>query len=195
MSDENTGADQAAAPAKKAKAEVESVTMKDQRVVGFAGKKKMLKEVLVEGDQVSVRFDFRNGETVTFPVPSQHRLYAMGHGYSQKLGDSVAGETDVDDMYLGVRETGERLEGGDWAAVREGGGFGGTSVLLRALVEFSGKTAEEIRAFLKDKSQAQKMALRGSAKLKPIVDRMEAEKLAKGTANIDTDALLGGLGS
>jgi hypothetical protein len=70
----------------------------------------------------------------------------------------------------------------------------GTSVLLRALIEHNAgrKSVEEIKAWLKGKTQAEKNALRGSAKLKPIVDRIEAEKAAK-NAKVDTEALLGEL--
>ena len=39
------------------------------------------------------------------------------------------------------------------------------------------------------KTQQEKLALRNSAKLKPIVEKLEAAKLSK-TANVDTDALL-----
>jgi len=47
--------------------------------------------------------------------------------------------------------------------------------------------------FAKARSQQEKMALRTSPKLKPIVDRLEAEKASKG-AKVDTEALLASLG-
>ena len=65
----------------------------------------------------------------------------------------------------------------------------GTSVLVRALVEHTGKTVEAIKAFLANKSQAEKVALRNNPKVKPIVDRIESEKAAK-KSSVDTDALL-----
>ena len=64
---------------------------------------------------------------------------------------------------------------------------------MRALVESTGKTAEEIKKFLSDKTAAQKAALRTNPKIKPIVDRLEAEKAAKSAKKadaVDTDALL-----
>ena len=65
----------------------------------------------------------------------------------------------------------------------------GTSVLARALIEVTGKSAEKVREYLKGKTQAEKVALRNSAKIKPVVERIEAEKAAKGS-KVDTDALL-----
>ena len=173
---------------------VETVTMQDGRSVEFAGKRKLLKETIIEGDSVAVRLDFRNGETRTWTVPKDLVLRCAGHGAEQKLGDETAGTEDVDDMVLAVDELIARLNKGPdfWITKREGGGMAGTSVLLRALVEFSGRTSEQVKEFLSGKTQAEKLALRNSPKVKPIVERLEAEKAAKG-AKVDTDALLANL--
>lgn len=168
--------------------QVEIVKMTDGRTVEFVGKRKMLKETLIENGQVGVRIDFRNGETRTFWIPSELRDRFAGHGAEQKYGDECAGIEDVDDMVLAVDDLDSRIQKLEFTKQREGGGFGGTSVLLRALVEFSGRTAEQVKEFLRDKSQAEKMALRTSAQLKPIVDRLEAEKASK-AAKVDTNAL------
>lgn len=169
----------------------ETVSLSDGRQVEFAGKRKMLKETLINeaGDGVAIRIDFRNGVTRTFNCPKELLLRFAGHGMEQKYGDECAGVDDVDDMVLAVDDLDKRIQNLEWNVKREGGGFGGTSILLRALVEFSGKTTEQIKAFLEGKNQAEKLALRNSAQLKPIVERLEAEKAAKG-AKVDTDALL-----
>lgn len=181
---------------------VETVTMQDGRKVDFAGKRRMLKEVLVNGSDVSVRYDFRNGNTVTLKVPEQHKLYAAGHGYAQKTGDSVAGMKDEhgnpaseEDMQLEIEGLHERLQGSqDWNAVREGGGFSGLSMLAKALTEaYPSKSTDEIKAFLKERSVAEKQALRKSSKLAPIIQRLEGERDAK-AAKVDTGALLSSLG-
>jgi hypothetical protein len=185
--------DTATAPAKAAR-EVEKVTMSDGREVEFVGKRKLLKETIIEGDGVAVRLDFRNGESILFPIPEAMLFQFAGHGAEQKLGDETAGTEDVDDMVLAVQELVDRLNKGEWSTRREGSGFAGTSVLLRALVEHSGRTVEQVKAFLTGKTQAEKMALRNSPKIKPIVDRLESEKLAK-AGKVDTDALLAGLDS
>lgn len=183
----------AEAVATKAKSkEVETVTMSDGRQVDFVGKRKLLKESIIDGNSVAVRLDFRNGETRMFNLPSELLYRFAAHGAEQKLGDETAGEEDVDDMVLAVDDLIERLNKGEWSMKREGGGMAGTSVLLRALMELSGKTVEQVKEFLKPLSQADKLALRNSPKVKPIVDRLEAEKVSK-ASKVDTNALLAGL--
>lgn len=174
----------------------EKVQMEDGSTVEFVGKRKLLKESLVDGLNVVSKFQFRNGRVILFTIPDALLAKFAGHGAEQKIGDATAGEKDVDDMVLAVEDLVARLEKGEWNVKREGGGFGGTSVLLRALVEYSGRTTEQVKAFLEGKSQAEKMALRASeapnksgATLKSIVARLEAEKVSKGAA-VDTAALL-----
>ncbi len=76
-------------------------------------------------------------------------------------------------MVLGVDALIDRLSEDPprWTTTREGGGMSGTSVLLRALVEKSGRTVDQIKAFLKDKTPAQKMALRNEPTVKVIVPK------------------------
>jgi hypothetical protein len=178
----------------------EKVKLSDGREVEFVGKRKMLKESLFpETGLPQVRLDFRNGETRLFQIPEELLYRFAAHGAEQKLGDETAGETDIDDMVLAVDDLIERLKKLEWNVKREGGGMAGTSVLIKALVELSKKTDETVEAatervkkFLSDKKPAEKTALRNSAKVKPIIDRLEAEKLAK-AEKVDTDALLGQL--
>jgi hypothetical protein len=186
------------AKAKKADPVVETVTMTDGRNVDFVGKRKILKESLIseDGTQVAVRIDFRNAETRTFALPTALMNKFAAHGAEQKLGDEVAGVEDVDDCVLAIDALIERLGKGEWSVQREAGGMSGASILLKALVEFSGKSVEDIKKFLADKTQADKVALRNSAKVKPIVERLEAEKAAKAASkggSVDADALLGQL--
>ena len=176
---------------KKAKSEVETVLMQDGRKVDFVGKRKLLKESLFGNGQETpaVRLDYRNGETRVFEIPTDLFAQFACHGAEQKLGDETAGMEDVDDMVIAVDELIDRLNKGEWSTRREGSGFAGTSILLQALVEVSGKTIEQIRGFLSGKTQADKMALRNSPKIKPVVDKLEAAKATK----VDTESLLGEL--
>lgn len=178
----------------KASKQPETVKMSDGREVEFVGKRKLLKESLFneDGTLQGVRLDFRNGETRLFRIPQNLFYRFAAHGAEQKLGDETAGIDDVDDQVLEVDELIARLNNGEWNIKREGGGMAGTSVLLKALVEFTGKTAEQIKEFLKDKSQAQKLALRAHPEIKAIITRLENEKLEKGT-KVDTGALLAAL--
>lgn len=180
------------AASKKKETAVETVTMTDGRIVEFAGKRKLLKTAQVVDGKVQVVLDFRNGQTRTFTIPDNLLQKFASHGAEQKLGDEIAGLEDIDDCVLAVDELIDRLYNGEWAQKKEANGMAGTSVLVRALVEHTGKTVDAIKAFLANKSQAEKVALRNNPKVKPIVERIEAEKASK-KANVDTDAMLGEL--
>lgn len=174
---------------------IKTVTMDDERIVEFTGKRKMLKETIIEDGVVKVRFDFVNGETRTFTIPSALILKFAGHGCEQKFGDEISGVEDVEDCIMAIDELAERLGKGDlnaWNSKREANGMAGTSVLAKALVEHSGKPIEAIKAFLATKTQAEKVALRNNAAIRPIIERLEQAKAAKKTG-VDTDALLGEL--
>lgn len=171
-----------------------SVKMTDDRIVDFVGKRKMLKSSWANADgSVEVRFDFVNGETRTYKLNPALLLDYAAHGAEQKFGDETAGLQDIDDMVLAIEELAERHASGQWNVKREGSGVAGTSTLVRALVEFTGKTVDEVKTFLSTKTQTEKLALRANDKIRPIVERIEAEKTKK-ASNVNTDALLGELG-
>lgn len=197
---ENNAAGGAPADAKPKKERVEEkVVMSDGREVIFVGKRKLLKEVMIEGSVVKVRFDFRNKETRTFQLPDALLLQFAGHGASQKIGDETAGEEDVDDMTIAVDELIDRLNKGEWRTKAEGGGFGGASILVKALVEKTGKPTEEVKAFLKKAVEGgttyQKLndAFAEDDEVGPIIKRLKKEKA--GDSKVDTKGLLGGLGT
>lgn len=197
--------------------ESQAVKMSDGRSVDFPPRRKMQKEVVIENGVVNVRFDFVTGETRSFPVPSQHMLYAAGHGYSQKLGDWVAGlkdgdggPADADDMLLEIEQLNERLSSSeDWNWAATGGSAGGGTIIIKALMEASsGKTIDQIKDAINEKlAKAEAAAaasgnkssltrhglyasLRASVKLQPIIQRLEAEKMAKRKHLVDSDQLL-----
>lgn len=194
----STEATTATAKAKKSEPVINTVTMTDNRVVDFVGKRRLVKEALVTPENaVQIRLDFVNGETRLFTLPETLLLKFAAHGAEQKLGDEIAGVEDIDDAVLAIDELIDRLYNGEWAVAREKSGLAGASILMRALVETSGQSVDAIKAFLKDKTTAQKAALRSNPKIKPVVDRLEAEKAAKSNKaakTVDTDALLGSIG-
>src|SRR5690606_25326546 len=160
----------------KRKTEITMVKMEDGREVGFAGKRRVNKETLIDesklqidGDMitlqqgaVSVRMDFRNGQTRTFPIPVSLFAKFAGHGAEQKYGDELAAPADKplseEDMVLAVEDLNTRIQSGEWSAQREGGGFAGASVVVLAIAEVSGKSVEEVKAFLQSKLDAAKNA-------------------------------------
>lgn len=178
----------------KPETKITTVTMTDGRVVEFAGKRQLKKESFVDANgKIAVRMDFVNAETRTFTLPESLMAKFAAHGAEQKLGDETAGLKDVDDAVLAVDELIERLEKGEWNVTREGNGLGGTSVLARALAEVKGVEIEKVKAFLKTKTQAEKIALRNNPAVKPVVERIESEKANKAGSNVDTEKLLGEL--
>jgi len=184
-----------ATEAKKPTSEKIAVTMADGRVEQFNKKQKLLKTSTIgEDGSISLRLDFVNGETRTFNMPMSMLSRFAAHGAEQKLGDATAGENDIADAVIAVDDLIKRLEAGEWSAKREAGAFAGTSILIQALVEASGKAVDDIKAFLANKTQGEKVALRRSEKLRPIIERLESEKASKSKNAVDTDSLLGELG-
>lgn len=183
----------------KKETQVETVTMTDGRKVDFPGKRKMLKESLADANgNLAVRFDFRNGQTRTYPLHASLISKFATHGAEQKYGDETAGLDDVDDMVMATDKLHSRLNPSDgtapaWTQEREGGGMAGTSVLARALAEVQNVDIEKVKAFLSGKTQAEKIALRNNPKVKPVVERIEADKAAKNN-KVDTGKLLDELG-
>lgn len=171
-----------------------TVEMEDGRIVDFPGKRKMNKSSSVDAvGTISLRMDFRNGKTVNFLCPDSLKDKAAMHGLEQKFGDETAGLDDIEDAVLAVEQLAERLSAGTWSMKREGGsGFAGTSILARALVEKTGKPIGDIKAWLKTKTQAEKVALRNNPSVKPIIERLEGERVAK-SSNVNTEELLGEL--
>lgn len=189
----DTGGTATAKPVKKGPT-INTVTLTDGRIVDFVGKRKLLKasEVTPDG-KIQTTLDFVNGETRTFTIPDALLAKFASHGAEQKLGDEIAGVDDIEDAVLAIDDLIDRLYNGEWGVARDKSGLAGASILMRALVESTGKAAEEIKKFLADKTTAQKAALRTNPKIKPIVDRLEAEKAAKSAKKadaVDTDALL-----
>lgn len=204
---ENSGANGANGAA-KSKTEYEAVKMTDGRTVQFPGKRQLSKEVTVDtkAETVEVRFDFRNGETAKISssdLDAETALLSMGHGLSQKCGDTTAGVQKIDDMYLAVTDMIERLKKGDWAAVREAGdSFSGASIVIRAVCEATGKDVQFVKDFLNGKLEKAKAAgekltrndlyasfRNPNSKTGQIIDRMEKEERAKAT-KVNADELM-----
>lgn len=119
----------------------------------------------------------------------------MWHGLKQKLVDAAAiarnqetgKSATVDDKYNAVLAVFERLLSGQWNAPRaEGTGAGG--LLLRAMVQHTGKSHEDIKTFLDGLTTEQQNALRKNPKIAAIIATLKPE--AKANPSIDSDALL-----
>lgn len=192
--DTGTTVDAAANTKTKAAAAVPfEVAMKDGKLVTFSGKRKMLKSAITDSEKgLGVRLDFVNGEFREFYVTEAllHRFAV--HGAEQKLGDEIAGVDLVEDCIEAIDELIERLYNGEWTVKREANAMNGASILARALVETSGKSISEVRAFLAPLDAKSKLSLRMNASVAPVVARLEAERDAKKKPKetVDTTDLL-----
>lgn len=211
---------QAAEVSKKPPREEKVVQMSDGRSVTFVGKRKLLKETLideskiaVDGDTVTlstgavaVRLDFVNGETRLWTPPLSLIAKSVGHGVEQKTGDETAGVDDVEDCVEAVDALLAQLDKGEWTSRQEGGGFSGAHVVIQAIMEARpGNSKEKVKEFLQgllDKAAAKGEKLsrkdlydsfrKPGTKTGEIVARLEREKKQK-ESKVDADAALAGL--
>lgn len=217
--------------AAKAPREEKIVTMSDGRAVTFVGKRKVLKETLIDETKIvldgtsllvndgaiSIRMDFLNGETRTYPLKLSLVPKFAGHGGEQKYGDELSAPADKplspEDMVIATDELNAKLQSGEWRVKAEGDSFAGAAMVIQAIViaqkERTGKdiTVDFVKAFLQkkldtDKAAGGKMtrtALYNSYK-KPdtltgqVFDRLQKAKLAEGSVT-DADKDLAEMGS
>ena len=185
----------------KVETAIETVMMTDDRIVEFAGKRKILKATIISDIGVQVRMDFRNGKTRTFPLPLTLMAQFMGHGAEQKYGDELASPADKplseDDMVIAVEDLDTEIQKGNWGKGRAagGGGVSGASTVVQAIMEATGKDQATVKAYL-DKKIASTEGLTRQAlyasfrvpgtKTGAIIARLEAEKAAK-TSKVNAD--------
>lgn len=147
----------------------------------FTDREKVKKDsTVLESGAIMTRFIFRNGHVATHVMERDHALYARAamHGLDQKFGDEFAGETDVEDCVEGFDQLSERLAKGEWRE-RRAEGISGTSLLLRALIEVTGKPKDALKAALKEKAPHQKKALQAQPKVAAVIARLKAERADK----------------
>ena len=198
--------------------------MTDGRVVGFAGKRKVNKEtvidqskIVLDGDvlqletgAISIRMDFRNGDTRLLPLPLSLLARFAGHGGEQKFGDELATTADKplseEDMVIAIDDLNTLIQAGNWGKGRAagGGGVSGASIVIQAIMEATGKDLATVKAYFDKKLAAeaqkpedQRISRRdmynsfrvAGTKTGEIIKRLEEAKLAK-TAKVDADAEL-----
>lgn len=211
--------DEVKVPAKKTTEYLE-VAMTDGRKVSFAGKRKVVKEtvldeskIVVEGDvmqvqagAISIRMDFRNGETRLMPLPLSLLARFAGHGAEQKYGDELATTADKplteEDMVLAIDDLNAQIQAGKWGAGRAssgGGGVSGSSIVVQAICQATGKDLATVKAYLQKKLDADEGLTRralydsfrvAGTKTGIIIKALEEAKLAK-TAKVNADEALG----
>lgn len=231
-----TAAAPEAATKKATKTEYTPVVMTDGRTVQFAGKRKVMKETLIDDGKfeidegagiaqaaaggVSIRMDFRNGETRTIPLPLSLLLRFAGHGAEQKFGDELASPADKplseEDMVIAIDELNAQIQKGVWGAARSegGGGVAGASDIIRAIMEVNnvgrpenGKPVLDIAAVKAHidglvakeatKPEAERLtkrdfykAFRADAKIGAAIKTLEDARAAKAGKTVAAEALV-----
>jgi hypothetical protein len=150
-------------------------------------------------NSVSVELTFSDGRAIIVSagdLSDDVQRMALAHGLKQKLVDAAAMScgpngrpATIGDKFNAVNEVYQRLLIGEWNKAREGQSTGG--LLVHALMEMTGKTRDQIVAFLDGKTAKEQAALRANPKVAPIIERMRAERA--GSDAIDSDELLAGL--
>ena len=178
-----------------AKAEKRAITMSDSRVVNFGKSEKVKKEILRadNGAPKGIRFDGDNGETfvadfeelphaewIGLAEPDGVEVWAMAHGFNQKLGDSYAGADHSADCIESARQVWGRLTKGQWQS--ENRGFGASAVLLEAVCRaYPQKSRDENRAILAGLSKAERDSLQLAEPIKSHYEAVLRER-TKGDA-------------
>jgi len=149
---------------------------------------------------------FANGQEVVVDaaqLSEKIRNAAMMHGLKQKLVDAAAlsrnTETglpaSVADKFDAVNKIAQRLvkPDGEWNEGRTGGNplGGGANILIRALMQMTGKDKPYVEDFLSAKTKEERAALRKNPKVLAIISELQAATVSNG---VNTDSLLSELG-
>lgn len=145
----------------------------------------------------SVRVAFTDGEVLEVSLdqlPEDIVRHLALHGLSQKLGDSYAGEKDVEVAKAKAKKVAERLQAGEWKAVREGSGGGRITDLAQALARVTGKELAECVSVITDMDKEQKKALRQHPQIQVALKEIAAERAkakAAEAGEVDLGSLIG----
>lgn len=170
-----------------------------QPATGTASKRvpKLSKEALFEdnGSLLSLELTYADGTTRSVMPPAALLPQAAAFGFLAKLGGLGEAGEDLSALKAEVEDLIAQWNRGEWRQRAEGGS--GTSIIQKALMEYRGKTANEIRDFLATKTMQQKEDMKRIPGLAPIVARLEAEAaakaLAKGKVTVPGEDMLAGL--
>lgn len=148
---------------------------------------------------------FANGKDLAIDASTltpEIQKQAMLHGLKQKLVDAAAmsrnpdnlNSNQVDDKYNAVAEVHARLTGANptWNKERakDGTPASANSLLVRALMQMTGKDKTYVDDFLSSKTKEQRKALERNPRVLAIIAELKAATVTNG---IDTDELLGEL--
>jgi hypothetical protein len=147
------------------------------------GVRQMCKKQIVRdsnGKPVAVHFLFRNKNILECPLDqlvADMVIELAAHGIKQKVGDEGAKEkvTTPDEFEAQARLMWQRcLDGTAFTRMASGIETGGD--LAVALAKWRGKTLAEAQEFVKGLTQGERNKLKVHDEIKPILDRIAAER-------------------
>jgi hypothetical protein len=159
--------------------------------------------------KMTLTLTFINGKEIVIDanaLSEEIRNQALLHGLKQKLVDAAAisrnldtgASASVDDKYNAVRKIADRLTavGAKWNEGRAANGeapatAGVNNLLLRALMQMTGRDVDYTKQFLEGKSKEQRASLRKNPRVMAIMAELSAATVVNG---VNTDDLLEELG-
>ena len=145
----------------------------------------------VSTEEVKVVLTFSNGTVLSLGVNEVNdamRERLALHGLSQKMGDALAGEDDVNVAIAKVEAITDRLRNGEWAG--SGGGSAGGDLAL-ALSNLLGKELPEVLQQLATKTDDQLKEIKKSPHVKLELSKIKQARLeAKAAESGDLETLL-----
>jgi len=204
----------------RAKTEYLDVVMPDGRTVSFPGKRKVMKETLIDPEKIEldeasgivqmqrgavrIRMDYRHGVTRTYSPPLSLYARFLGHGGEQKYGDELATTADKplseEDMVIATDDLDTEIQKGNWGKARgaDGGGVSGASTVIQAIMEATGKDLATVKAYLDKKIASteglSRQALYASFRVEGTKTGAIIKRLEAGrvakAAKVDADAAL-----
>lgn len=152
-------------------------------------------EVLEDGS-IKVTLVAKDGTVNESILNPSTVLQLAQFGAMAKLANCFHVEEDIEDAFTSVDELVAQLNAGNWTRERTKGEGKGGSMIVRAIVEVMGVPKQAAIDYLANLTMAQKFALAQTDELRPVVERLKAEKAAKkasGKNAVDTGSLLLGL--
>jgi hypothetical protein len=158
--------------------------------------------------KMTLTLTFINGKEIVVDanaLSEEIRNQALLHGLKQKLVDAAAisrnldtgASASVDDKYNAVRKIADRLmkDGAKWnegrASTDAPATAGVNNILLRALMQMTGRDLAYTKAFLEGKTKEQRASLRKNPRVMAIMAELSAATVVNG---VNTDDLLTELG-
>jgi hypothetical protein len=158
--------------------------------------------------RMTLTLTFSNGNEIVVDANMLNqsvRDAALMHGLKQKLVDAAAisrnldtgASATIDDKYNAVKKIADRLmlPDGVWNEGRKSADAGSTagvnSILLRALMQMTGRDEAYVRDYLSAKTKEQRAALRKNPRVVAIMAELSAATVVNG---VNTDELLSELG-